>query len=218
MKLVKPDLSTLWTKICVEDDLKSFEVLYRSLAARLLKFSVYYVSQKEVAEEIVSEIFVKCWENRKDNLHVLNPETYLFVAVKNQSLKHIRKYSNVHLVEIEEQPQSFQFRDSTDPSKELERKELHLKLDQAIDTLPAQAKMVFKLIKEDGMKYKEVAEILDISPRTVQTQLFRAIAKLRIVLSSYHELDHKKNNSSNIANLILILGIMHYFLVFCRQF
>ncbi|WP_342328237.1 RNA polymerase sigma-70 factor [Pedobacter sp. FW305-3-2-15-E-R2A2] len=217
MKIVKPDLSGLWTKICVEDDLKSFEALYRALGAKLLKFSVYYVSQKEVAEEIVSEVFVKCWQNRKESTHVLNPETYLFVAVKNQSLKHLRKYSNVHLVEIEAQ-QEFQFQDHTDPSKELERKELHIKLNTAIDTLPAQARMVFKLIKENGMKYKEVAEILKISPRTVQTQLFRAITKLRIILAAYHELDHRKSSSNDLVNLVMLLGIIHYFLVHCRQF
>lgn len=217
LKIVKPDLSGLWTKICTEDDITSFEALYHLLGTRLLRFSIYYVSSKEVAEEIVSEVFVKCWENRKVNLQVLNPETYLFVAIRNQSLKHLRKHQQIHLVEIEDQHEQLFVADNN-PQIELERKELQLKLDQAIDTLPAQARMVFKLIKENGMKYKEVAEILEISPRTVQTQLFRAIAKLRIVLSAYREIDRQGNLPDHAIGLMMILGLTNYILIFCRQF
>lgn len=123
----------------------------------------------------------------------------------------------MHLVELEDQHDRLFVADSN-PQRELERKELQLKLDQAIDTLPHQARLVFKLIKENGMRYKEVAEILDISPRTVQTQLFRAIAKLRIVLTAYQEADRKSNFSDNALSLILILGLTNYILIFCRQF
>lgn len=217
MKIVKPDLSGLWTKICTEDDLTSFEALYHLLAARLLRFSIYYVSSKEVAEEIVSEVFVKCWENRKVNLQVLNPETYLFVAIRNQSLKYLRKHQQIHLVEIEDQHEQLYVADNN-PQKELERKELQVKLDEAIDTLPPQARLIFKLIKENGMKYKEVAEVLEISPRTVQTQLFRAIAKLRIVLSAYREIDRQGNLPDHAIGLMMILGLTNYILIFCRQF
>ena len=123
----------------------------------------------------------------------------------------------IHLVEIEDQHEQLFVADNN-PQIELERKELQLKLDQAIDTLPAQARMVFKLIKENGMKYKEVAEILEISPRTVQTQLFRAIAKLRIVLSAYREIDRQGNLPDHAIGLIMILGLTNYILIFCRQF
>ncbi|WP_182959685.1 RNA polymerase sigma-70 factor [Pedobacter gandavensis] len=217
MKIVKPDLSSLWTKICTEDDISSFEALYHLLGSRLLRFSIYYVSSKEVAEEIVSEVFVKCWENRKASMHVLNPETYLFAAIRNQSLKYLRKHQQIHLVEIDDQHEQL-FVAESNPQKELERKELQRKLDEAIDTLPPQARLVFKLIKENGMKYKEVAEILEISPRTVQTQLFRAIAKLRVVLSAYREIDQKSNLPDHAIGLILILALMNYIFIFCRQF
>jgi RNA polymerase sigma-70 factor (ECF subfamily) len=143
-----------------------------------------YIHQKEAAEEIVSDLFVKCWKNRKDLAKVINPETYLFVAVKNQSLNYLKKFSHIHLVQIESTDR-VEFINTYDPEKELELKELHFLLDQAISTLPQQARIIFKLIREDGMKYKEVAEILNISPRTVQTQLFRAIKKLSIILANY---------------------------------
>ena len=160
--------------------------------------------QKEAAEEIVSDVFVKCWEARKGLAEIVNPETYLFVCVKNQSLNYVKKYSNIHLVQIESSDK-VEFVNTYDPEKELERKELHFLLDQAIAKLPQQACIVFKLIKEDGMKYKEVAEILNISPRTVQTQLFRAIKKLSVILSDQQLSSKPTINASSSTPLIGLL-------------
>lgn len=192
----------LWSNICLEDDTKAFEKLYYALFNKLIKFSIYYVNHRETAEEIVSEVFVKCWNNRKELGHVQYPESYLFIAVKNQSLKHRKKFSNVYMVEMDEN--EFKLVDYADPSKKIERKELHHQLDKAIETLPLQARMVFRLIKENGLKYKEVAEILDISPRTVQTQLFRAIAKLRTALRSLSEGATKQNQNDKLLSIFII--------------
>lgn len=183
---MKADCTSLWTRICAEDDLKAFESFFHLLNTKLIKFCVFYTHQKEVAEEIVSETFIKCWENRKNLGHIANPETYLFVAVKNQSLNYLKKYSTIHLVQIENSNE-LEFVNIYDPQKELEKKELHFLMDNAISSLPPQASIIFRLIKEDGMKYKDVAEILNISPRTVQTQLFRAMKKLSVLLKSHYE-------------------------------
>lgn len=138
------------------------------------------------------------------------PETYLFVAVKNQSLKYNKKYSSIHLVEIEDSG-NILLVDTADPQEIIERKEMHHRLDQAIETLPMQAKMVFRLIKENGLRYKEVAEILEISPRTVQTQLFRAIAKLRLVLQSYKQSLLKDDPGNKILSIALAVYLINYF-------
>lgn len=214
---MKPELTELWKKVCTNDDTKAFESFYYALFNKLIKFSIYYTGNREAAEEIVSEIFVKCWNNRKELLHVEQPETYLFVAVKNQSLKYNKKYSSIHLVEIESSKEVLMV-DNADPSKILERKELHHRLDQAIETLPMQAKMVFRLIKENGLRYKEVAEILDISPRTVQTQLFRAIAKLRLNLKAYTLPFFKEDHNNKLLSITAFILVLHNFLEICRQF
>jgi len=197
----KVDTLKLWKLICNNDDENAFELFFHLLNNSLIKFCVLYVHQKEIAEEIVSDVFVKCWLNRKNLTEIQNPETYLFVAVKNQSLNHIKKYSSIHLVQIEE-TNSIEFVNTYNPQKEIENKELVFRMDQAIAGLPQQCRIVFRLIKEDGMKYKEVAEILNISPRTVQTQLFRAIKKLSVVLTQYN----KHNETSSKTNIINILG------------
>jgi RNA polymerase sigma-70 factor (family 1) len=207
LKIDKTDTLSLWKRVCFEDDLKAFELLFHMLNTRLIKFCIFYIRQKEAAEDIVSEIFVKCWENRKNLADISNPETYLFVAVKNQSFNYLKKFSNIHLVQIESSDE-VEFVNTFDPEKELERKELHFLLDQAIAALPQQACIIFKLIKEDGMKYKEVAEILNISSRTVQTQLFRAMKKLSIILA-VHRVATKSIASSQASSPLIGLTLVY---------
>lgn len=216
MKAAKPDLVVLWNKICLEDDIKSFEQFYRFLYSRLIKFSTYYVSDKQVAEDIVAEVFVKCWENRAESIHVLNPESYFFIAIKNQSLKYLKKNSSITFIDLVNENDNISVSTHT-PDYILETKELHQQLDHAIAGLAPQAATVFRLIKESGMKYKEVAELLNISPRTVQTQLFRAIAKLRTVLQP---LNNNGNDDKRLGNLIslIILASNYLFYILCRQF
>jgi len=216
LKAAKPDLVVLWNKICLEDDIKSFEQFYRFLYSRLIKFSTYYVSDKQVAEDIVAEVFVKCWENRAESIHVLNPESYFFIAIKNQSLKYLKKNSSITFIDLVNENDNISVSTHT-PDYILETKELHQQLDHAIAGLAPQAATVFRLIKESGMKYKEVAELLNISPRTVQTQLFRAIAKLRTVLQP---LNNNGNDDKRLGNLIslIILASNYLFYILCRQF
>ncbi len=143
-----------------------------------------YINHREEAEEIVGNVFVKTWMGRTNMQHVQRIDTYLFVAVKNQSLNYLKKYSTIHVV-VDGNENDVNLIDTANPETQLEKKELRFYLDQSINALPQQCRIVFKLIKEDGLKYKEVAEILNISPRTVQTQLVRAMQKLSASLSVY---------------------------------
>jgi RNA polymerase sigma-70 factor (family 1) len=191
----------------VYDDDKAFESFFYLLNMPLIKFCMMYIHQKEWAEEIVSDVFAKCWTNRKNLTGIQNPDTYLFVAVKNQSLNHLKKYSHLHLVQLEDTNETKLTR-TYNPQEELEKKELMLKLEHAIEGLPQQCRIIFRLIKEDGLRYKEVAEILNISPRTVQTQLFRAMKKLSAVLSGHYTPNAPKNSPKN---LLLILSLFRPF-------
>ena len=208
MKNKNANIVDLWSRVCNHDDEKAFEQLFYSLNRPLIKFCVLYVRQNEVAEDIVSELFVKCWQNRQKLCGINNPATYLYIAVKNQSLNYIKKYSNIHMVQIEDTDE-FALVNTYNPQKELEKKELIFKLDKAISALPQQCRIIFRLIKEDGMKYKEVGEVLDISPRTVQTQLFRALKKLTAVLDP----DQKRARHSvlNAPILFMLAALFAHF-------
>ena len=170
-----------------------------------------YVHQREVAEEIVSDVFVNAWLNRASMQHVERADTYFFVSVKNQSLNYLKKYFSIRLVQLEDF-EEVDLIDTVNPQTQLEAKELHFHLDRSIATLPLQCRIIFRLIKEQGLKYKEVAEILDISPRTVQTQLFRAITKLKASLTTYLSSSPASScNKDALLNIFLLLSAIKIF-------
>jgi RNA polymerase sigma-70 factor (ECF subfamily) len=189
----KEHIESLLQSICQRDDQNAFQEIFQIFYERLLNFCIVYINDKAYAEEIVSNVFVKLWMKRKE-WKIDKLGTYLFIAVKNMSLNHIKQYSNYRLVYMEDAG-VHEIVNSHDPGKELERRELIFKMNQAIETLPLQCKIIFKLVKEEGLKYKQVAEILDISPRTVETQLVRAIKKLDAILLPY--LDSNKVSKRN---------------------
>ena len=179
----KLDLKGLWTKVAIDNDHKSFEKFFIILNTKLIKFCELYVYKREIAEEIVADVFVNFWNQRTKLLEVENLETYIFISVKNRSLNYIKKNALMNLVQIEDSPQELVA--YSNPEAEIEKKELFFRLDQAINTLPQQCQIIFRLVKEDGMKYKEVSEILNISHKTVQTQVLRAMQKLSKEMSPY---------------------------------
>jgi RNA polymerase sigma-70 factor (family 1) len=174
---------------------KGFKDLYYLFFARLFNFAILYVHKKEIAEELVNDIMVKVWNKRQTITDIQNLETYLFVAIRNHAFNYLSTYSNYHIA-IEPEGNQAKVINLNDPQKELEWKEISFQLNKTIDKLPDQCRTVFKLIREEGFKYKEVAEILNISPRTVETQLFRATKKLDQVIQTYQgKLAAKKGKS-----------------------
>jgi RNA polymerase sigma-70 factor (family 1) len=172
---------------------QAFASLFRLFYSRLHSFSMQYVHIKETAEEITNDVFVKLWNRREEIEAINNLSTYLFVAVKNFSLNYLKQYSHLH-VAVEDTDGSTALINRNDPEQELEWKEISFQLNQAIDSLPDQCRTIFKLVKEDGFRYKEVAEILGISPRTVETQLFRALKKLQSVVALHIQNSGRKRH------------------------
>ena len=206
MKESKTYIAQLLGNICQRDDQKSFEEIFKLFYERLLNLCIHYIKDREAAEEIISDVLFKIWVKRKELSRVQNIENYLFIMVKNQSLNYTKQFSNYRVAYFEEIG-DYQLLNTDDPGKELERRELIFKMNQAIETLPQQCKIIFTLVKEEGLKYKEVAQILDISPRTVESQLVRAMQKLDKILSLYIHV-HKvpsKSKTKTITKIKLIL-------------
>lgn len=200
------NINDLWERITNDSDSKSFEVLFHELNPRLIKFCTLYVHYQQVAEEIVSDVFVKCWMDRAQMREVLKPETYLFIAVKNHALNYNKRFSTMQIVNIDDHSGGSQLMNSGSPEMELEKKELLFQMDQAISSLPKQCGIIFRLVKENGMKYKEVGEILGISHRTVHTQMLRAMKKMTKAMEPY--LTRKGSPApNNLSTTLLILLI-----------
>lgn len=179
------------------DDQEAFAVLYRLFFMRLFNFTKSYVHNREVAEELVNDVMLKLWSRRGELDGIQNLETYLFVAARNRSLNHLAQHSPFHIT-LEPESGEIDIVHTDDPERLLEWREIYQLLVHAVDDLPDQCRTVFKLIKEEGFSYKQVAEILDISPRTVETQLFRAMKKLHSVMDTY--LDSNKSSKPKPAS------------------
>jgi len=175
-------LEAEWVKSIRTGDSGAFEKLFNTYCQRLINFSRRYVWDKQTAENIVQDIFLKIWQNRTN----LDPskmiKSYLFTAVKNKSIKHLR-HADVRKREIET---ISDFLDANDnPEKELDEKEIALKVHQAINELPEKCREIFSMSRFDKLKYIEIANILDISVKTVETQMGRALKKLRERLKTF---------------------------------
>ncbi|RPE05424.1 RNA polymerase sigma-70 factor [Chitinophaga lutea] len=205
MRSGKTSVNTLWQKVWQENDQRAFEELFHGCYQRLVRFAEEYVNSHESAEEIVSDIFMKLWAGRDTYQDVLHIEKYLFTAVRNQSLNYLRKFSGYRVVATEEAGQ-LNIVSSHDPYKASEWKELLARLDAAVEMLPPRRRKIFRLIREEGFKPKEVAEIMNLSHRTVETQLFNAVKTLHAELQPYLTARRKSAPAGGVdAALVLTL-------------
>ncbi len=156
----------------------AFTQLYAHFGKRLIQFGMTLVRSREIAEELVEDVFVKLWSARAEITGISNITIYLYIAVKNKALNALSKKAR----ELVTAP--FDFLDiptdhfSPDPYELLITSEMMGRVKEAVEALPPRCKMIFKLIREDGLKYKEVAEILNISVNTIDAQMAIAVKKI----------------------------------------
>ncbi len=184
----------------------AFEELFNCYYDKLLLFAKQYTNQRESAEEMISELFVRLWLKRDHLSKVMRPEVYLYVSVKNACLNFLRSTRSRSVRLQDDEEQSVLQRLAAPLQHTPEQKELERIVDRAVAALPAQRQLIFKLMKEDGFKSSEVAELLGISKRTVENQLYRAIKSLSEVISHYlgYPLSSPKDQKKLPASLQLL--------------
>jgi RNA polymerase sigma-70 factor (family 1) len=177
-----PDIRELQRRLAMYDD----EVAYRSLFVTFYKplhqFAFSFVKSKELAEEIVSDVFLRIWMNRGEMESIGNLKVYLYVSIKNTALKYLLKQHRQVAISIDEldvELESF----TRSPEELMLTAEMMNKIQETVNSLPPRCKIIFKLIKEDGLRYKEVAEILNISVKTIDNQLAIALRKISKAVS-----------------------------------
>jgi RNA polymerase sigma-70 factor (ECF subfamily) len=170
-------ISDLQKRIALCDDMAAYRTLFDTLRQELFFFSFSIVRSREVAEEIVSDVFIKLWRMRNELPNIENLTVFLYTIAKNLSINHITrnyKYPKVSLDAIEVENIS-----SFDNGEELFiSSEMAKRIQLAINGLPAQCKLIFQLVRENGLKNKEAAAILNISEFTVRNQLVIAAKKI----------------------------------------
>lgn len=189
------DLKQIQNGIAVGDEMMLAE-LYKLFHKRLLHFSRAITRSDEIAEEVVDDVFVKLWSRRSKISEIENITVYLYVAVKNQSLNSLSRKAKELITE------SFNFLDIEieeavgNPDELMITREMMERMQKTVDELPPRCKMIFKLVREDGLKYKEVSQILNISVNTIDVQM--AIAVKRICASL--QLEKPQKNFSGVPS------------------
>ena len=168
-------------EMALSDSEAALKSLYLAYFQRLIRFTSLYVSSSGEAEEIVSDTFLAVWNNRRQLPGITNFDSYIYTIARHKAISYYRKQ---HLEEISLDDITIDLFTCTEttPEEELITQEGIARLNTAIDTLPTKCKMAFKLVREDKLKYKEVAAILDISVKTLEAHLANAVKKLREAL------------------------------------
>lgn len=165
-------------------DQRALEKLYLHFYGKLFRFTCALVRQAEVAEEIIEDIFIKLWERKERLSEINNLQVYLYVAARNRSLNYLDWKSRDVISYVEVYPLDMPASGDA-PDNLLMTKEMSARINQAVESLPTKCKLIFKLVREEKMKYREVAEVLGISSRTVDTQMTIATKKLAATITLY---------------------------------
>lgn len=167
-------------KLLQKGDITTFESIFRNYYPNLCHFAHQYVSDKTIAESLVQDTFVRIWENKAQITIERSIRNYLLQMVKNRCLNYLehisvqKKYIEKQILEgkTKQEPKFFEIG-------------LRDKIQRSIDALPAQRQQIFRLCKQDGLSYKQVAQKLNISVKTVENHMGLALKQLREALKEY---------------------------------
>jgi len=170
-------------KIPVSLDKSAFEKLFKTLFPSLAHFARKYVPDNDTAKEIAHDVFLNLWEKRENIDSSTSLKSYLFTSVYNRCMNYIRDHRKFNRDEqifdiLEQEEQSV-------PHDPLEEQELESRIIESMNSLPPRCKEIFMLNRFEGINYAEIAEKLDISVKTVETQMSKALRILREKLIDY---------------------------------
>jgi RNA polymerase sigma-70 factor (ECF subfamily) len=170
-------------KAVLDSNSQDFDTIYLDSFPALHRYAYTFLLDKELAEEMVHQVFLKILE-RKVPLDVhTSLKAYLFRSVNNECLNYIKHqkvkqaYQSYATNEMENRPET--------PSSKLTYKELELRLKSAINNLPEQCRTIFQLSRFEELKYAQIADQLGISIKTVEAQMSKALKRLRVELADY---------------------------------
>lgn len=162
---------------------KNFEKLFKKYFSTLCYFAQKYISDVETAKEIVHDVFINLWNKRESIDLEKSVKSYLFTSVHNRCLNYIR--DNKKFDHNIEQLENLHERMDWESFDSLVQMELENKINKTIELLPDRCREIFVLSRFDNLKYSEIAEKLEISIKTVETQMSKALKILRENLKEY---------------------------------
>lgn len=167
----------LQSRISRFNDQLAYKELFTTLYPALFQFISGILKSRQAAEEIVSDLFMKIWEKRETLEEIQNLRVYCFVAARHLSINQLEKQKRQHNANIDDYKTRL-IHPAPDPEQSMISAEMLRRIHDVVEDLPPRCKMSFKLVKEYGFKYREAAEILQVSEKTIENQLSIALRKI----------------------------------------
>lgn len=160
-----------------EGNNEAFARLFDLMYMKVYRFASYFIRLREDREEVVSEVFRTIWQNRHLLTGVRNLESYIYVVTRNESYKLLRAHSKYRHLSIDEMPVELVLPDPSGETQLIDHETMQV-YREAIDELPERCKLIFLMVREERLRYKEIAEILSITEGTVERQINIATKKI----------------------------------------
>ncbi len=199
MEIKRFDIDGLVKRIAKSDE-AAFRELFNQYYPRLLNYTFVIVKNHESAEDIVLEVLHSVWEKRAKLNEIDRFENYLYVCTKNKTLDYHRRNTGLLNASFG-RPHYEEYITHQNPEQHLLNKELTEIIDKAVLNLPEKTRLVYRLIKEDGLKYQEVADLLGVSAKTVNNQLLSAMKSIRSSVTDYFSSDRQRPGFMTLQSL-----------------
>lgn len=180
-EITPPTIDKLFWKIAVNDDEEAFRTLFFQFFSPLCIFARRYIERYETCEDIVQESFLKIWENRKSIRIETSARNFLVTTVRNNCIDYLRRQE----LETSYLQYKLDLEDGAANGDIYSVVELRAMLRAALDKLPENVRVTFEKNRFEGKKYAEIAEEQQISVKTVEAHIGRALKLLRTELKDY---------------------------------
>ena len=166
-------------------DVDSFERLFHQYYPGLCAYAESLVGKQEVAEEVVQDVFYNIWKNRESLRIKKSLPSYLFRSVYNNSMMYLRKMKRERFMEDGNTLEPAI--NSPDPLQKLQLNEMSELISKTLNGLPERTREIFRLNRQEGLKYREIADQLSISVKTVEANMGKALKALRNSMEKYEQ-------------------------------
>ena len=155
---------------------RAFADLFNLYYANLYRFVRYFLAESD-AEDVVSEVFVALWNNRSKLLLVNNFNSYIYTMARNEAYAYLRLQNKIHNVSLDDMPVSLSICEESAEGRIIEEEMIEV-YNKAVAQLPERCKLIFLMVREEKLKYKEIADILQITTGTIEQQMNQSIKQI----------------------------------------
>lgn len=191
--------------IVQKNDGRAFRHLFDLYNDKLLKIALYFVKSHVLAEEIVADVFISIWKNRDRLTEVEKLDYYLFTSTKRKCIDSIRKTNRDRTIPMDtlhEQTIKTDFY----PDSEMLYLEFEAVVNSSINLLSPKTQLIYKMVKEDNLKYKDVANLLDLSEKAIEYHIGKALKSIRQDIHKYQKTDKSTASMNKLATIVIAIG------------